>query len=145
GRYEGGNEGVGREQALDGGQAGHGLAFGDGVGRRLHQVRQGRAQVAQAVGQGGVAQLAGGGGGVGNGIGAGDDDAHGQLHGLRLRRGGGAERGGDRRLERAVQRRRSVGGERERDRLRLARLERHRGQAADRQARGGRRRQRHVL
>ena len=54
---ERGEVGIGREQAVDGGQAGQGLALVDGAGRVLDQVGQRGAQVAELIGEVGVAEL----------------------------------------------------------------------------------------
>src|SRR5262249_44154063 len=79
---EAGQGGVVAEQADEGVEVGQRLAFEDITCRVLHEVGQGGAEVVEAVGEGGVAELAGSDGGVGEGVGAGDDDAHGQLQRL---------------------------------------------------------------
>ena len=84
------------------------------VRRILEQVRQRGAEVVEPIGEVGVAELARGDGGIGDRGGAGDDDVDRDLDGLGHRRGGRAERRRDRRVERAVQRRRGVGRQRDR-------------------------------
>ena len=54
---ERGEVGIGPEQAIDGGEAGQGLALVHGAGRVLDEVRQGGAEVVQLIGEVGVAEL----------------------------------------------------------------------------------------
>ena len=90
---------IGAEQAIDGGQAGQGLALVDGTGGVLHQVRERGAEIVELVGEVGVAELVGRGGCVGDRGGAGDDDVDWNVERLASAAMPWAEGRGDRRLE----------------------------------------------
>ena len=86
-------ERVGGELAGEAGEVGRRLALVHGAGRVLDQVGQRGAQVVEPVGEVGVAELAGGERGIGDRVGAGDDDAApGSCSGLGQRRGRTARR-----------------------------------------------------